>query len=189
VIIDLCQPVKTGAIPGIGGINLKKQPTSPTAAADKVTLETDTSWINFENNIYIETREQRVMIRPLPKSATDVPTAMVQQRAATWYEAIMEGQAMRLGYPIGEPSIVSVGGVPAVRINEKGQGFKSAIIGNYGQPVYGAVWKIRYTLTKMPTGTIAVPPNTLFNAPQPGAEAVNAVLGVFGIQPINIPTP
>ena len=172
VIIDLCNPVKTGATIPVGGIAGKPPP-----APGNLNLVVDVptaplSWIGFENSIRIVERHQRVMIRPLPRSSTDVPKAMVQQRAATWYEAVMKGQAMRAGYPIAEPALVSIGGQPAVRIDTPPAGFQMGVVANFGTPIFGAMWEMHYALQLPPTGQIQIPQNLMYDLLTP--KPINA---------------
>ena len=68
----------------------------------------------------------------------------------------MTGYAVRLGFEVPIPQLVTVGGQTAVQTDRRaGQG---TIAGIGGLPVFFAYWEIDYDLPGSPTD-IGVPPN------------------------------
>lgn len=86
----------------------------------------------------------------------DYPTGKIlttpQQRVQPSLSLYLVGQALRAGYPINPPDLVSIGGVGLVSANRPGrEGFRWGVIANcYGVPVVGAVWRQRYVLPQSP---------------------------------------
>lgn len=88
--------------------------------------------------------------------------ATVQQRGGS-VVVYMTGFAVRAGVEIPCPELKEVEGetpVPANR-RDKGEGFVTGCVGNAGVPIFGARWRLRYTLKRIPTGPIPAPPNPL----------------------------
>ena len=77
--------------------------------------------------------------------------AVIQQRARPTVAAHLSGFAVRAGYPIAPPALVSVGGVPAVPANRGGPFFGHWIMASwFGLPIVGCWWHFRYLLAGTP---------------------------------------
>ena len=72
------------------------------------------------------------------------------------------GRAIRAGYPVQSPTIISVGGLPAVPANRGQAVFAHTLLMSAGGvPIYGAVWNQRFLLPGYPSGDWPVPSNPL----------------------------
>ncbi len=72
-----------------------------------------------------------------------------QQRTTPTMYVIMEGRALRYGYTIPEPQLVTVNGVNAVRVNDTkdpNSGFATGVVGSSIYPVVGARWRFKYAV-------------------------------------------
>ena len=166
VIVDLCHPVKAGK-PILQAANAARGPQKGApAVAGLPALTEDSSWVVFENRVRVEERHARVVLKPLPKNKNDVPKAIIQERAAPSYEAVMEGYAIRVGQPVTAPKLTSVGGVQAFPLNQPGQGFRTWVGANLVEPAWFAQWSLRYVLGERPKGQIQGPPNPLLGQKQ-----------------------
>ena len=89
-----------------------------------------------------------------------------QARVSPTIRLVMEGFAIRAGYPVSQPQLVDVGGVTPIPTSklDRGEGFVQAVIGNAGVPVYGARWRLSYTLEDAPDTDAPIPPNPLYDA-------------------------
>ncbi len=92
------------------------------------------------------------MKNPGGAAATDL--TVTQQRGSSRYIVSVSGYAERINHPITEPTLISVGGKPAVRL---GGTFSQMNIGNVGMPRYLAKWSSQYLVEGQP-GTIPVMP-------------------------------
>jgi hypothetical protein len=91
-----------------------------------------------------------------------VSEVFVQQRVSPIIYVFLEGEAIRMGYQIPIPTILSVNGSSVVMCNrsDMGEGFWQRIVGQNIAPVYGAKWKLRFVLSgRFPTTSVPVPPN------------------------------
>ncbi len=86
-------------------------------------------------------------------------STFVQQRTAPTLRVILTGQALRIGYPIPVPELVSVGGKRPTLIGEPM--FAQGIVGTGLYPIVGANWRLEYAWAdgELPAGAIPVPPN------------------------------
>lgn len=90
---------------------------------------------------------------------TTDPPSVIQKRTDSRYFAILRGGALRAGYPITPPVLLSVGGVRAIQANRQGDGFyQLQRYSWFGVPVYEAGWQLYYILASRPTGDVTVPP-------------------------------
>jgi hypothetical protein len=86
----------------------------------------------------------------------------VQQRNSPIIVVNLVGKALRAGFPIPIPELISFGDATLQLVTrlDHGEGFKTGIIGNTDVPIYGAGWRLRYVVTgELPTNAIPVPPN------------------------------
>lgn len=82
---------------------------------------------------------------------TKPPKTIVQRRTKGTLHAILRGMAVRAGYPIVCPRLVSVGGVKAIPAQGRGTGFRTHVVANWlGVPIVGAAWRLRYILPEAP---------------------------------------
>jgi|GEM_PF-2170991 len=104
-------------------------------------------------------------------SRGDPGGAFSQQRTVPMTFIFLEGWAIRAGYEIPPPELVSVGDVDLIPANrlDCGEGFQQSIIGQggvYGSiPIYAASWRYRYLLPKLPSQPVVplTPPNPLLD--------------------------
>ncbi|MDE2097168.1 MAG: hypothetical protein KGL39_07970 [Patescibacteria group bacterium] len=172
VIVDLCQPVKSGkSIAQVAAAANGATKKGKSDVAGLPVLTADNSWVVFDNRVRLEERHDRVILKPLPKNKNDRPDAIIQDRATPSYEAVMEGYAMRIGFPISPPKLTSVGGIPAFPLNKPGQGFKTWVAANFAAPAWAAQWQLRYVLQNLPPGPVKAPDNPLLGQPQRGGAA------------------
>jgi len=94
-----------------------------------------------------------------------MPDHVVQYRAAPTTAVVLEGRAIRAGFPIGCPTIQSIGGVEAMPANhaDMGSGFWTGLVGNaLGIPIVAAEWSLRYLLPSLP-GASGTPPSPIYS--------------------------
>ncbi len=140
------------------------------------------SWMGFYCNTRVETTNNTVEVKTLP--ALPIGSAStsgadgglwgkagavaalnrnamqtgIQRRTGPTVHIFIEGYAMRAGYPVDPPGVVSVGGIAVEPVNrtDKGEGFSQAVVGNGGLdgsiPIYGASWRFRYLMPELPVG-------------------------------------
>ena len=91
-----------------------------------------------------------------------VSEVFAQQRTSPIIYVFLIGKAVRVGFPIPVPSILSIGGQIPVLCNrpDMGEGFGQKIVGQNIAQVYAAEWRLRYAVVgQFPTSTVPVPPN------------------------------
>lgn len=94
------------------------------------------------------------------------PSDVLQSVGSPTCDVILTGSAVRAGYAVVPPKLISVGGVAAQLIHED---IRNAEIGNGGGiPIFGGRWRCVYMLPATPTGNIPVPKNPL-SAEETGA--------------------
>lgn len=177
-IFDLCVTKSTPtSLRSQAGNGIAKLAGQGGLASSKLTA--NSSWIIFENAIYIEYSDGTIGHRNLLTATlsqgpvlggAQVPSGLVsniiQQRNVTSITVIMIGRALRLGFPIAAPILLTVGGVDCVPANRQSQGdgfFGPKIVGNIGVPLFAANWQLRYLLPLTP-GIIDAPPNPYLSA-------------------------
>jgi hypothetical protein len=78
---------------------------------------------------------------------------------------IMVGEAVRIGFPIPEPTLETVNGVRVLRSdrNDAGEGFKQWVDYHNGiQPFYRAKWKLRFMpVSDLPDMPLPPAPNPI----------------------------
>jgi hypothetical protein len=93
-------------------------------------------------------------------------TAVRVARPMQW--VVMVGEAMRIGYPIPEPTLETVNGVRVLRSdrNDAGEGFKQWVDYHNGiQPFYRAKWKLRFMpVSDLPDMPLPPAPNPIMPA-------------------------
>lgn len=92
--------------------------------------------------------------------SSQVVDTVVQQRTTPTLHIRLTGSALRAGFGIPCPELVSVNGVRPTLVNGAGEGgFRQGVVGNVGVPLIGAAWDLHYVLESIPPGSLAVPPN------------------------------
>lgn len=133
------------------------------------------SWIFFQNAVFLELVDSTIEHKPLalqlmvqpniggdtfdqsggfrPVTVPSLPTTVLQQRGAASFFVWMKGKAIRAGFQINPPTLVSIGGIPAVPANIAGCGFAQKQIGinPEGVPIYSGEWRFRYLIPRPPT--------------------------------------
>ena len=91
---------------------------------------------------------------------------VVQKRAEPTMIVVMIGSAMRAGFEIPPPHLVTVGGVIVTPANTHGCGFQSGVRGNWGGvTLIKASWRLRYVISGRP-GRVDVSPNPMISKGQ-----------------------
>lgn len=155
----------------------------------------DVSWLRWRCSLNVEFSDETVELKPMPlravqldKSPTSVnatngytapyvpqtcPRPIVQVRAAPSMYVTLEGYAVRAGYDISPPELVSVGGVPVVPMNRPGvEFFRTQVHANFYTPVVRAEWRLRYLVAGIPTVGLGAPASPELGAVGDGADDV-----------------
>src|SRR5206468_1261682 len=118
-------------------------------------------------------------VRYTPNKATDTesgyaipytsnaPHSIIQTRALPTVAIVLTGRALRAGYSITPPSIVSVGGIVPVPQGNPNS-VRQSVVCNLGVAVVAASWSIRYLLPQIPNGMIVAPFNPIDGGPAVG---------------------
>lgn len=104
---------------------------------------------------------------PLPNAGN----VSVQRRTSPTLYVRLVGQALRVGYPIQIPELVSVAGATPTMVSrvDCGEGFAQSVVGNVLVPVYAASFNLRYVLNDVPQGPIGPPVNGLIGGTGPSS--------------------
>lgn len=89
----------------------------------------------------------------------DGASTLTQVKNTPEFDLVFTGSAIRAGYPITPPAVVTVGGRKAEPANDpdKGDGFvQSTPTNHYGRLLYMARWQLRYRVIGTPNGEIPV---------------------------------
>lgn len=130
------------------------------------------SWIMYYLSLIIEPKDQIAELKLLPVAPVlpnkkvlqfsdadgykseyveDVNAQVhVQLRANPSFYVTLVGKALRAQYRIGQPGLLAIGGRAVVPANRDGNGFVSGLVGNFGIPIYGAKWNLRYLVKGIP---------------------------------------
>ncbi len=86
------------------------------------------------------------------------PDTVTQTKAQPDYEVVLYGGAIRAGYPITPPAVISVGGRSVVPANQEGEGFENWIHASwFGLPIYACRWQLRWRIIGAPNGNEPLP--------------------------------
>jgi hypothetical protein len=95
-------------------------------------------------------------------------TTFAHRRTIPAVYVFLTGYAVRAGYQVAPPALVSAGGVPLALCNRPGHEFiEQSVVGQGGTdgsiPIYGCAWSQRYVAVgdRLPVGPMPVPPNPL----------------------------
>lgn len=179
------------------GLNRKGQAINTDWTVNKPPPEK--SWVEYENACgYAPVYENGILkylpqnpvaqavVRAIPYLSAITPgvaivqTALaasvaIQRRAPpTWYASI-RGGAIRAGYEIPQPQLVSIGGATATPANLPGYGFWSKLAGNWGGvAIYAAIWHLRFVLSGQPKVGTGSPANAIVKDGRTNVPAGNA---------------
>jgi hypothetical protein len=83
----------------------------------------------------------------------------------SWY-AITEGIALRAGYEIQAPKLISVGGITVIPQNRSGMEHVTPWLAAswFGVPIYGLAWRQRYLIPGIPSGNLFTPGNPVYGS-------------------------
>jgi hypothetical protein len=98
-------------------------------------------------------------IANLATTTNNAQPDILQQRVSATLRIRLVGRATRVVFPISPPTLVSVGGVPAIPAGGTFEQAQTANLG--GLPVYQATWELRYEVPIPPTGPIGALPNII----------------------------
>lgn len=82
---------------------------------------------------------------------------LIQRVGAPDYRVVLEGQAVRVAYPIATPRLQSVGGVPLTQLEQDVDQEQIGSIG--GLPIYAGRWRVEYIMPDAPKGVLPMPVN------------------------------
>lgn len=159
--------------------------------------DTENSYVLYQNEVYLELMDSTIEHKPLlsqrlqnpparpggigqfgdangfrPIQIPNLPQTIIQQRTAPSFFVIMSGRAIRVGFEIVPPQLLSVGGVPCVPANRAGDGFSQRITGFANGPTYTGQWRFRYLCPRAPK-QIGPPPHPFL-----GTALKNVLRGV-----------
>lgn len=85
----------------------------------------------------------------------------VQRRVRPLVHIYMIGAAVRVGFPVPEPTLESVNGVKLTPANrpDRGEGFACGSVGGFNRPAFGAAWRLRYCAADYIPGPLPTLPN------------------------------
>jgi hypothetical protein len=182
VIIDLCSGEPQSVLKKV--VNNNPTKATLTGAQGNPDIPTPTaSWALYKNAVKLLTEDSTVVHNPLAtgtftnaisngvnantggngyapvQNDPNSPSAQIYQRSGQACYVVMSGSAIRAGYEITPPQLLSIGGVACIRAFQPGDGFHQEIVANWGMPIYYGQWRFRYL--------VPTPPITLPTAPNP----------------------
>lgn len=101
---------------------------------------------------YIQGEEDKFEERSGP-SQDSASETFVESRGSPTYIVRMKGFAVRIGYPIKTPTLVSIGGIKATRIGSPREHTGTVHAGEC--PIYAKSWIVEYALDNLPGGDLA----------------------------------
>lgn len=168
--------------------NLKGTPPPPPGDDEvpEVKVAKDESWVKYESRLVIKEKDDLAKLKTLPLDevkhrpreietnstiafrsdyvAPKEKPHVFQLRAQPDQEIMFEGKAVRAGYTIDCPRLITVGGAKAYRMNGDGDYFEQEIFANFLTPVVAAKWRQTYVLESTPTRGIGPPDHPVFGA-------------------------
>jgi hypothetical protein len=143
------------------------------------------SFLGYKLVLEVQQRPNTAYLQPLPTSPvaytpprTDStsqagytvpykggPCAITQYRGNPAVFVTLWGRALRAGYVITPPQLLSVGGQTPVPMDDPDGGFfRSEIIADLGIPIVAAEWSFTYLLPCPPRQAFGPPPNPLYGS-------------------------
>lgn len=96
----------------------------------------------------------------LSAGSTGGAAELEQQVSSPSYTLLLEGGAVRIGYPIPMPRLASVNNQKVVQLRQDGAQEQISAVG--GVPVYASQWRIWYSLPQAESGEMPMPLNAAF---------------------------
>jgi hypothetical protein len=133
------------------------------------------SWLRYSCYLTYRTIDDVAPLKPLPQKPLtyavpqkpavieaggdsvdyqNAPTTKMQVRAAPNMLVTCHGWAVRAGYDIPAPVLLSVGGAAAAPYNSHDDYFTTAVVSNVGYPIILARWQKTFRLTDIPEGEL-----------------------------------
>ena len=172
-------------VPGINGSTVPGFPTGTAAILHTPCPSASRSWAEYQNEVEILCQGKSIFTTRL--EATDVTehqdpalspnpadtgfklpsnfspgsdSGTLHARGYPVYKAILTGHAIRVGFTIPAPTLVSVGGANAFLVNDTKRIKHRLARASKDCPVYVARWRLEYTLGTQPVGDMSVSINT-----------------------------
>jgi hypothetical protein len=107
---------------------------------------------------------------PYQQPPGNAPTKLVQVRAGPSVRVTLEGYAVRAGFEVTPPSLISVSGLTPVPFNEPGNYVHSEVVTSLLTPIVVSRWRLTWLVPGLPTRPFTTPTNPIYGGPaQPGA--------------------
>lgn len=129
------------------------------------------SFVDYVCNIRVEDASGVVIATTLPttpftssSSRSSDGEVFAQRRTVQTAYVVMEGYAVRAGFPVPQPALTDINGSAPVACNrpDAGEGFEQMVVGNCGVQLYFARWRMRYALVgQLPNGPLPVADNPI----------------------------
>jgi hypothetical protein len=146
----------------------------------------ENSFLEYELSIDVQPLDNTLYLQPLPTTPVNYAPGKTNFSAAQGYQipyrggpctipqyrgnpaviVTLWGSAVRAGYPIAPPQLVSVGGQKPVPLSNPDGAvpFSTQLIANLGVPIVAAVWLFRYLVPCLPSRPFIAPPNPLLGS-------------------------
>ena len=146
--------VSTVIEPDGGTVVTKTLPTAPLAALNRSPSGT---WNASTGGLPVSSTLIGTPFPPLP----DAGNLGTQRRTSPSLYIRLVGSAIRVGFPVPVPELVTVGGASPTLLSrvDRGEGFAQAVIGNVLVPVYAARWNLAYAVNDVPKTAFPPPGN------------------------------
>jgi hypothetical protein len=154
----------------------------------------ETSWLAYQNELIFESEDDVIECKLLPtrpvrqtrgtqrgfeESAggyvvpyADAPGGIIQIRGKPAVAVVLQGYALRAGYDIAPPELVTFGGQIPVLANRAGvEYWRTGVVANMLTPVVGAYWRMRWLLPLLPTNHLTSPTNPIYGGTGGGENA------------------
>jgi hypothetical protein len=167
-IISLCLPGSTGGVNIDSPLRTERDVANSLPSLQNLRPPAARSWLAYENIIQLFADRPTVRQSPIqspadqleeqtalgtsdfsyPEQSSGVKEDIIQEGGQPTYSAWLIGHAARVGYKIVQPRLKKIG---KAAVREVKNIFTEGSIANmFGQPVFGASWKIGYILAGSP---------------------------------------
>ena len=110
----------------------------------------------------------------------DAPGGIIQIRGKPAVAVVLQGYALRAGFDISPPELVTFAGQIPVLANRAGvEYWRTGIVANMLTPIVGAAWRFRWLLPQLPTGRLVSPVNPLYGGVSGGDTNARTVAPEF----------
>lgn len=156
----LAYEVYTKIVTDTGAVLVKTLPPAPLVRAQNG----QTSWDVALNKLpTTDDRTFPAVVAPSSgQSASSQPPddTAIQYRTTPTVHVYLSGRAVRYGFDIPHPQLLSVNNLPATLMPAVGdEGFSSGVVGNSIYPIFGAHWNLHYVVPGL--SRMSSPPNPL----------------------------